>query len=65
MMKFELMYYLGMDYITINTLDIAELRFYYDKLRWVKEQEMEVEKAKLDAQLIAMGVKKTQQSFLG
>lgn len=64
MMKFELMYYIGMDYKTIMTLDLAELNFYYEKLRWVKEQEAEIDRIKLEAQLTALGVRKAQQSYM-
>jgi len=55
-MKFDLMYYLGMNYNEIMTLDIAELRWYYERLREVKSTEYEIEKAKFDASMAAMGV---------
>lgn len=65
MTKFELMYYLGIDYRTMMLLDIPELQFYYQSLRKVKEQEADVEKAKLEVQLAAMGYKKAKESFIG
>jgi hypothetical protein len=50
------MYYLGMNYSEIMSLDIAELRWYYERLREVKTTEYEIEKAKFDATMAAMGV---------
>lgn len=64
-MKFELMYYLGMDYRTIMTLDMSELNFFYSKLKWVKDQEADLEKMKLEAQLTALGVRKAQKAMMG
>lgn len=46
-------------------LDLAELKYYYQKLREVKEQELEVEKLKIEANLMATGVKAAQKTFGG
>ena len=46
-------------------IDLAELNWYYDKLREVKEQEAEYEKAKLEAQLQASGAIRKKQEFGG
>ena len=55
-MKFDLMYYLGMNYNEVMTLDIAELRWFMTRLQEVKTTEYEIEKAKFDATMAAMGV---------
>ena len=52
-MKFDLMYHLGMCYEEIMRLDLAELQWYYQKLRETKEHENELEKLKLEALLLA------------
>lgn len=62
-MKFDLMYYLGMNYNEIMSLDIAELRWYYERLREVKTTEYEIEKAKFDASMAAMGVGAVQRQL--
>jgi hypothetical protein len=54
-MKFDLMYYLGMSHDELMTLDLAELRWYHERLREVKAMEQEVEKVKLEATMAAMG----------
>ena len=64
-MKFDLMYYLGMDRNSIMRLDLAELQYYYAKLREVRAQELEIEKLKIEANLIGAGAKATQQAFTG
>lgn len=64
-MKFDLMYYLGLSYAEAMTIDLAELNWYYDKLKLTKEQEAEVENAKLEAQLIASGAIKAKKEFGG
>lgn len=61
-MKFDLMYYLGMSHSEIMRLDLAELSYYYERLRKVKESEAEVEKLKIEASMIgatAGSLKKT------
>lgn len=65
MLKFELMYYLGMSYDTLMQVNLAELSFYYNQLRQVKEQEAEIDKLKLEAQMMAMGARKAQKTFEG
>lgn len=65
MMKFELMYYLGITYRDVMQVDLAELNYYYNKLREAKEHEAEIEKMKLEAQMTIMGARKAQQSFEG
>lgn len=52
-MKFDLMYYLGMSNAELMSLDLAELRWYHNRLREVKSLEQEVEKVKLEAQVAA------------
>jgi hypothetical protein len=64
-MKFDLMYYLRMRYNELLTLDLAELGWYYKQLAKVKEQEVEIEKAKFDAQLALFGHKKVQRDLGG
>jgi hypothetical protein len=50
------MYYLGMTHSEIMSLDIAELRWFMNRLQEVKTTEYEIEKAKFDATMAAMGV---------
>ena len=64
MMKFELMYYLGMRYNELMTLDIAELQWYYKQLREVKEQEHELEKTKLEAIIAAVSISSAKKQFV-
>ena len=64
-MKFDLMYYLRIGFREMMHIDLAELNWYYDKLREVKEQEAEYEKAKLEAQLQASGAIRKKQEFGG
>lgn len=64
-MKFDLMYYLGMRHNEIMRLDLAELRYYYGKLREVKEQELELEKMKMEASLAAAGAGAVKKTFAG
>lgn len=65
MMKFELMYYLGIPYRDVMQVDIAELNYYYNRLREVKEHEAEIEKMKLEAQMVALGARRTQKTLEG
>lgn len=46
-------------------IDLAELNWYYEKLRQTKEQEAEYEKAKLEAQLTASGAVKRKKEYGG
>jgi hypothetical protein len=64
-MKFDLMYYLGMNHNEIMRLDLAELQYYYSKLREVKEQEFEIEKMKMEASLAAAGAGAAKKTFAG
>lgn len=67
-MKFDLMYYLGMNQNDLMTLDLAELRWYYERLREVKAMEQEIEKVKLEATMAAVGagaVRKQMGSLVG
>ena len=64
-MKFDLMYYLRISYKEMVNIDLAELNWYYDRLREIKDQEVEYEKAKLEAQLMAAGAMKKKKEFGG
>lgn len=61
--KFDLMYYLHMRYNEIMALDLAELTWYYQRLKEVKDHEIEFEKMKLELTLAASGVGKATKLF--
>ena len=64
-MIFDFMYYMHMSYREIMMLDLAQLRFFYSQLKYVKEQEAEIEKLKMEANMAVMGIKSAKRSMGG
>jgi ABC-type phosphate transport system ATPase subunit len=59
------MYYLGMRHEEIMRMDLAELNFYYEKLRKVKAIEADLEKLKIEATLAAASSGSLKRQFGG
>ena len=57
------MYYLGLNNSDLMSMDLAELRWYHNRLREVKSMEQEVEKIKLEAQMAAAGAGMVKKQF--
>jgi len=56
-MKFDLMYYLRMSNEEIMQMSLAELFWYYERLKETKDKELEFEKIKLETMLVSSGIK--------